>query len=384
MAFNGAEPIDPATLDRFAKAFAPSGFLREAFYPCYGLAEATLMVSGGQKLRSPITGRPNEDPAHNPRNEFVSCGFARDDGEILIVDPATRRRCPQGTIGEIWISGSSVAQGYWKRAEETAHCFGASLDEPGERAAESASQAPDGRGNKARTYLRTGDLGFLRDRELFVTGRIKDLINIRGVKHYPQDIERTVQDSHPALQSAGVAAFAIEANGQERLVICQELQRSRRDADPKEVISAIRNAVSQHHELDIFSILLLKPGQLPKTSSGKVQHFACREAFLSGTFEEIFRWTAACATQAAELEDDSLPLQEWMTMHLAASLGVTPDEIDPTEPFARYGLDSLKAASLAADIARHVGREIPLTLFWDYPSITALVEHLEPPGAQAA
>jgi acyl-CoA synthetase (AMP-forming)/AMP-acid ligase II/acyl carrier protein len=363
VAFNGAEPIDPATLDRFTRAFAPCGFLREAFYPCYGLAEATLMVSGGVRLTEPALDAPDDGAGPKRLSPFVGCGKARDDGRIVIVDPETHRLCPPGVVGEIWVAGSSVASGYWDKPAETESTFQARVSSNG--------QGP---------FLRTGDLGFLRREELFVTGRLKNLINLRGVKHYPQDIERTVQDSHPALQAAGAAAFSIEADAQERLVVLQEVQRSQRNTDPEQIIAAIRHAVSAHHEIDVYAIVLLKPGQLPKTSSGKVQHYACREGYLTGSFETLAEWKSAPAASPLEGPLEGESLESWMTRKLAVAVGVDQSEIDPAEPFARYGLDSVKAASLAGDIGAHLAREIPLTLFWDYPSITALARHLSKPA----
>lgn len=362
VAFNGAEPIDPSTLDRFARAFAPCGFLREAFYPCYGLAEATLMVSGGGRLCETALDSPDDASGSKRTTPFVGCGNARDDGKMVIVDPQTLRLCPPGKVGEIWVSGSSVASGYWDNPAETEKTFNARLS--------ATNEGP---------FLRTGDLGFLRRAELFVTGRLKDLINLRGIKHYPQDIEQTVQDCHPALQPAGAAAFSVEHDAQERLVVLQEIQRSQRNADPQKIIAAIREAISKHHEIDAHAIVLLKPGQLPKTSSGKVQHYACREGYLSGSFETIAEWKSAPAPKAVEATVAGESLESWMIRKLAGAVGIEPAEIDPTEPFARYGLDSVKAASIASDIAAHLGREIPLMLFWDYPSITALARHLSKP-----
>ncbi|HEX3984001.1 MAG TPA: fatty acyl-AMP ligase, partial [Acidisoma sp.] len=313
VAFNGAEPVDPATLDRFAKAFAPCGFLREAFYPCYGLAEATLMVTGGGRLREAALDSPDDASASKKAASFAGCGKARDDAKVMIVNPETLRLCPPGTVGEIWVSSSSVARGYWDNPAETEKNFNARLSSTGEG-----------------PFLRTGDLGFLRREELFVTGRLKDLINLRGVKHYPQDIERTVQDSHPALQAAGAAAFAITHDAQERLVVLQEVQRSQRNTDPQQMIAAIREAISKHHEIDAYAIVLLKPGQLPKTSSGKVQHYACREGYLAGSFETIAGWKSAAAEKALEKPAEGESLEGWMIRKLAGAVGVEPPEIDPT------------------------------------------------------
>ncbi|HVR98103.1 MAG TPA: fatty acyl-AMP ligase, partial [Thermoanaerobaculia bacterium] len=196
VAFNGAEPVRAETLAAFSATFAGCGFRPGAFYPCYGLAEATLMVSGG---------RPGEERA--VRRQRVSCGPALAGQELAIVDPATGERRGAGEVGEIWLAGPSVVAGYWRRPEETAAAFGARLK--------------DGSG----PFLRTGDLGFLEDGELFIAGRLKDLIILRGRNHYPQDIEATAMASHPELGGGLAAAFPVERDGEERLVVVLEIGR---------------------------------------------------------------------------------------------------------------------------------------------------------------
>ncbi|HXE55971.1 MAG TPA: AMP-binding protein [Tepidisphaeraceae bacterium] len=364
VAFNGAEPIDPATLDRFAAAFESCGFRREAFYPCYGLAEATLMVSGGPKGRGIVLGPTS--PQQNGGEPIVSCGPTCLGTSIRIVDPHSGKPCPPGNVGEIWISGPGVAQGYWNQPEQSRLTFDAW--EPG---------FPEG------PFLRSGDLGLVQNGELFVTGRIKDLIIIRGVNHHPHDIERTVQASHPALQPGGGAAFSVQNDGAEELVIVHELSRSQRKIDAPEVFDAIQLALARGHGLAASHIVLLRPGQLPKTSSGKVQRFACREAFLAGQFEAIAHQQAPRPTSEVSpglsggpAALDAQHLEKWLTEQLASAIGTHPAEIDPAEPFARYGLDSVKAISIAAQIANHMGTDVPATLFWDYPTISSLARYL--------
>jgi acyl-CoA synthetase (AMP-forming)/AMP-acid ligase II len=288
-AFNGAEPIRAGTLTRFATAFAGSGFRPEAFYPCYGLAEATLIVSGGGKAKTPaVTTVQAAALAENhvvpvaaeaeDSLTFVSCGPALGRQEIAIVHPVALSRCPAGQVGEIWLSGPSVAQGYWQRPQDTARTFLAYTADTGEG-----------------PFLRTGDLGFLQGGELFVTGRLKDLIIIDGLNHYPQDIEVTVEQSHPLLRPGCSAAFAVNSNGREGVVVVVEVARPKQVAmlqessaagfTPDEIVKSVRRAVAQQHDLRLSEVVLLKAGTVPKTSSGKIQRHACRAGFLSGALE---------------------------------------------------------------------------------------------------
>ncbi|WP_225836367.1 fatty acyl-AMP ligase [Streptomyces sp. NK08204] len=258
VAFNGAEPVRAATLRRFSDTFARAGFRHEAFYPCYGLAEATLMVSGGSVDEAPtVSGRPGDAA------EVVSCG--RPGMPVVIADPDRQEECPEGQGGEIWVSGASVARGYWRNTLKTREVFQASLR--------------DGRSG----FLRTGDLGFMRDGELFVTGRVKDLLVIDGRNHYPQDLELTAEMSHPAVRPGCTAAFSVEDGSLgERPVIVAEASP---DAMPEigEISAVIRSTISETHDLSLRDVVLIKPGSIPKTSSGKIQRQASRAAYLEGT-----------------------------------------------------------------------------------------------------
>lgn len=299
VAFNGAEPVRRETLERFSRAFAPCGFRPEAFYPCYGLAEGTLIVSGGRRgqgarfarVKASALGAGQALPVADDDPEgqaVVGCGAALGEERILIVDPETRRPLPDGQVGEVWVSGPNVAVGYWNRPQETADTFHATP--LGEADAVGGSPAQPAR------FLRTGDLGFFLDGELFIAGRIKDLIIIDGQNHYPQDIELTVEQCHPALRPGCAAAFPITVDGEERLAVAVEVARNLRPArdgqttedalDPEALRAAIRRAVAAGHDLRVHAIALLKAGSIPKTSSGKIQRHACRQGFLAGTLEQ--------------------------------------------------------------------------------------------------
>ena len=283
VAFNGAEPVRSDTLERFAEKFAPCGFRREAFYPCFGMAEATLIVSGGSvqappTIRSFVSadladGRAVAAGDSQHAQPLVGCGTSLPDEKVVVADPDTLQQCGDGRVGEIWVQGPSVAQGYWGKPDATHETFHAYLADSGEG-----------------PFLRTGDLGFVLDGELYVTGRIKDLIIYHGVNIYPQDIERTVQECNPRLRPDGGAAFTVEVEGREQLVVVQELHH-RKQGDLDGVFQSIRRAISAEHELNVDAILLLKAGSVPKTSSGKIQRHACRKGYLEGSLDVIGSWT---------------------------------------------------------------------------------------------
>ena len=305
-ASNGAEPIRKETLERFVQAFEPFGFRWSAFYPAYGLAEATLLVSTKRKTDMPVfcavsaaalsQNQIVEAYEHQQGVQIlVGCGHPVGNMRVVIAHPETLIQCAPNEVGEIWVSDSSVALGYWNRPEETERTFRAYL----------ANTDVSVAGRSSGPFLRTGDLGFLKDGELFVTGRLKDLIIIRGRNHYPQDIELTVEQSHLAMRPSCGAAFSVDVTGDERLVIVQEVERHYRNLDVDEVVAAIRHAVAEHHDLEIYAVLLLKTGSIPKTSSGKLQHQACRTSFLDGSLEVVGSWTS---NNVAELKQETVPV----------------------------------------------------------------------------
>ena len=282
LAFNGAEPIRAETLYKFANKFGACGFKYSAFYPCYGMAESTLLATGANKNKSPvIQGVKTTDLEQNlvveteissPEHRvFVGCGHPYMDTNVMIVNPESLNSCSPEQIGEIWVNSPSVAAGYWNNLEATKETFQAYVKDSG--------KGP---------FLRTGDLGFLKNGELFVTGRLKDVIVIRGRNYFPQDIELSVEKSHQALRPNCGAAFSVDLGGEERLVVVQEVERTYvRKLNSEEVFLEINQAVSQEHELAIDTIVLLKPGSIPKTSSGKIQRSACRQKFIDGSFENV-------------------------------------------------------------------------------------------------
>ncbi|HEX4496856.1 MAG TPA: non-ribosomal peptide synthase/polyketide synthase, partial [Thermoanaerobaculia bacterium] len=383
VAFSGAEPVRAETLERFARVFAPAGFRPRAFYPCYGLAEATLFVAGGQ----PGEGARIQDidPAALERNVvapataersrgLVSCGGPWLGQELEIVDPETLEACPPGRIGEIWVAGPSVAGGYWGRPEETESTFNA--------------YRRDGRG----PFLRTGDLGARLGEELFITGRLKDLIILRGRNLYPQDVERTAEASHPAFRAAASAAFPVEAGGEERLVVVQEVERSERfRVDVEVAAAALRRAVAEEHEAQVHEVVLIATGSIPKTSSGKIQRRACRQAYLDGSLEVLGRSLAGAGQDepapagTGAGREDLLALEPaarrdallaYLSGRIAKLAGAPVAAGDLERPLSSLGLDSLAAVELSNDLESDLGASVPLSELLESASIRELAEVL--------
>jgi acyl-CoA synthetase (AMP-forming)/AMP-acid ligase II len=291
MALNGAEPVRAEVLKKFAEAFQVSGFKATALCPGYGLAEATLKVTAVSYDSSPYFYRVQANALEKNKiiaatetdtnvQTLVGCGWTTIDTKIVIVDPETLKPSLPEIVGEIWVSGATIAQGYWGKPQETQETFQAYLADTG-----------------AGPFLRTGDLGFIKDGELFVTGRLKEVILIRGRNNYPQDIELTVQNSHPALRPSCGAAFTVEVKEEERLVVVQEVERTwLRKIDTDEVKRAIRKAVVQEYDLQVYAIALIRTGSLPKTSSGKIQRRSCRAKFLEGSLEIVGQENSSTGT----------------------------------------------------------------------------------------
>ncbi|BBD64374.1 amino acid adenylation domain-containing protein [Nostoc commune NIES-4072] len=379
VAFNGAEPVRQDTLELFATTFAECGFRPEAFYPCYGMAEATLIVSGGIKTalaqvktveKSALS--QNQIVEATIQNQdiqsFVSCGQTIPQQQIVIVNPETLTRCSSDEVGEIWVSGLSVGQGYWNRTEETEQTFHAYLKD-----------------TKERPFLRTGDLGFLDNGELFITGRAKDLIIIRGRNLYPQDIELTAQRSHSSLRCGANAAFTVEVNNEERLVVVQELE-FRAKPNLAEVASAIRQSITEEHEVQVYGVVLIKPGSIPKTSSGKIQRRATRAQFENGELnvvESDILKISDIARKETQLQRSELLalsprecqpiLESYLIELLARVLSIAPDDINPQEPLSTLGLDSLKVFDLKNRIEVDLEVEVSVADFFEGMSTRSLV-----------
>jgi 8-amino-7-oxononanoate synthase len=419
LAFNGAEPVRAETIDAFCEAFAPAGFRREAFYPCYGLAESTLMVTGGMKFEPPVirsfeaaaieTGTAVSRPANTTGSRrLVGSGRELDGQDVLIVEPHTCEALPPGRVGEIWVSGPSVAQGYWNRTDESQATFGAMLaqPEPSDPALAVAKWRPN-----PGPYLRTGDLGFFDNGELFVAGRLKDLIIIRGRNHYPQDIERAVEEASGLVRAGSVAAFAVEHDGRERVVVVAELERGRREpAEMAQAFEAIRSRLAKEQEIAAEAIVLVRPNTVPKTSSGKIQRHACKRQFLDGTLEVVEQHVGWLAP-AAPPPPVAAPAPPRLARHRPvgeASRALRPDRELPQEivqtvfehvrriakdragsltldtNIVELGLDSLERMEIVASLEEAFGARFPeqvLPLIETCREVTeAIIDHMPVEG----
>lgn len=380
---SGAEPVRAETIERFTRAFAPYGFRPEAFLPGYGMAESVLAVTGGRRESPPVIRSfvaeallhhrvqavDSAKPVNGEACRLVGCGQPIPGGEIAVVDPKTRRLLAPGHVGEIWVRSPSVGIGYWNRPEETRELFHAEIvGEPGKR------------------YLRTGDLGFLLEGELFVTGRLKELIILGGRNYYPHDIERTVQRCHPALKPEGGAAFSVEKDGQERLIVVHEILRPRR-WNLDEVFRAVRRELAEEFDLCPAAVVLIRAGTLPKTSSGKTRRTRCRELFLRGHLHAIAVWHANADSPPSRTPPgaDDLPTtdtEKRLARIWAEVLGQAPRCRD--ENFFAAGGHSLPAVRLAARINAEWNLELPLGELFEHSTLAGLAEVVDRLRAQGA
>ncbi|WP_433125698.1 SDR family NAD(P)-dependent oxidoreductase [Micromonospora sp. CA-240977] len=380
----GAEPVRPRSLRRFTARFGAAGFRADSFNIGYGLAEATLAVALSPAGQEPTVtrfdpvelgrGRLFEAPDAGEGRELPDNGDGLLDTELLIVDPDTRQPCPDGRIGEIWVAGRTVAAGYWQRADETEAVFG--------------GQLADGRGR----YLRTGDLGARLGGRTYVTGRRKDVIIIRGVNHYPQDVELTAADAHPAVATDRVVAFAVEIDGVERLALVGELTRATwTTADPDEVFTRLQRAVVEAHDISVDAMVLLRPGQLPLTSSGKVRRRECRRQYLAGELSGVR------ATWQIREAEPSVPGQAagrtsrgradvvaWLVRWVAAARRTDPATISVDEPFGGLGLDSAALVRLSGELGVELGIRLSPQDLYDHPTVARLAGALTAESAPPA
>lgn len=387
LAFSGAEPVRAETLHRFTEAFEPAGFQAKAFYPCYGLAEATLLAAGAQHDDNPTllsVDRESVMEGHvriaaegievgsTATHEVVGCGRAPAGHQVLIADPKTLTSLDERRVGEVLISGPSVTAGYWNRPELNDSLW---------------ATLPD----NTEKLLRTGDLGFIHAGELFVTGRLKDVIVLRGKNHYPQDIEQTAEEAHTAALPG--AAFTIGEGEDERLVLVAQVDRSSSKDERDEIARAIRSAISESHGLDAAAIVLIRQATLPITSSGKVQRLLCREMYLGEDLRVLHELKRekpkAVAPVAIPVQDETKQprtaeeIEAWLGRWLSTRLGLDASELARDKPFADLGVDSLTAVELSGELEQAFGVPLPPVVAWNYPTPMALAGYLAKQSAKS-
>ncbi|TQF72919.1 non-ribosomal peptide synthetase/type I polyketide synthase [Pseudoalteromonas luteoviolacea] len=388
-ALNGAEPVRASTLERFYQKFKQCGFRRESLAPCYGMAETTLFATGGNILEKPtilcldskvmlqnraqVKTSPADAAFINDGDYYyaVSSGHSWQNHQITIACPETKQRCLDGEIGEIWVKGNSVAKGYWNKPELSTEIFDAYIA-----------------GEEDGPYLRTGDLGFLHHQELFVTGRSKDVLIFRGKNYYPQDIELSVSESDPALDANGGAAFSITVGDEERLVIVQQVKRTAiRKLDAESVFANITAAIVEQHGITPYDVLLIKPGRVCKTSSGKIQRQENRKQYLEARFEPLaaHKDKEEVKTQKpAESTGNSSDSQQVRLLKacallqqvIASEVGVEAASLELDASFLSLGVDSMKAVRISGELMELHGIELESTVLYEYPSINQLAEYL--------
>lgn len=394
LAFCGAEPVHASTLTSFADAFETAGFRPSAFYPCYGLAEATLLAAGPDCTEPPTILTVDRDALAESRvvraaggehtQQLVGCGTPPAEHQLLIAQPSAEPEVPltvlpEGQVGEIIVAGPSVATGYWHREQATTAAFGwRAVGHP-------------------QTFLRTGDLGFLEDGELFVTGRLKDVIILRGRNYYPQDIEQVAEAAHADVLPG--AAFTIDLDGEERLVLVHQVDRSCRGEARQQVAEAIRSSVRSEFELDPYAVVLIRQTSLPVTSSGKVQRSRCREMYLAEELNTLFDWQRSAPAQAlplagvdtSALKKESKPapslagldveqaaekVENWLGEWMVEQIQMPPEDFDFNRPFAESGLESVTAVELSAELEETFKVPLPAVVAWNYPTPAALSRYI--------
>ena len=358
VAYSGSEPIRLDTLERFAEKFAVCGFTSNNFFASYGLAEATLFVAGGTRGQGIPALRVDEQALAANRAEpgqgsaIMSCGTSQPEHAVLIADPHTLTELPDNRVGELWAAGPSIAHGYWRNPEASAKTF---VQHAG------------------RTWLRTGDLGFIREGEVYITGRLKDLLIVRGHNLYPQDIEQTVEREVEVVRKGRVAAFAVNHQGLEGIGIAAEVSRSvQKILPPEALIKAIRQAVAEAYQEAPSVVVLLNPGALPKTSSGKVQRSACALRHADGSLDSYAQFPNLQAQASDALLESEL--QKQIAAIWCEQLQVATVAAD--DHFFLLGGNSITATQVVARLRESLGLELNLRLLFEAPTLSAFAANV--------
>ncbi|MFL1551428.1 non-ribosomal peptide synthetase [Pseudomonas sp. D47] len=358
VAYSGSEPIRLDTLERFAEKFAACGFTSNNFFASYGLAEATLFVAGGTRGHGIPALRLDEQALAANRAEpgqgsaIMSCGTCQPEHAMLIADPHTLSELPDNRVGELWATGPSIAHGYWRNPEATAKTF---VEQAG------------------RTWLRTGDLGFIREGEVYITGRLKDLLIVRGHNLYPQDIEQTIEREVEVVRKGRVAAFAVNDQGLEGIGIAAEISRSvQKILPPEALIKAIRQAVAEAYQQAPSVVVLLNPGALPKTSSGKVQRSACALRHADGSLDSYAQFPdlhVQASDAALETELQSQIAAIWCEQLQVATVA-------GDDHFFLLGGNSITATQVVARLRETLGLELNLRMLFEAPTLASFAANV--------
>ncbi|MFT6271071.1 MAG: acyl-CoA synthetase (AMP-forming)/AMP-acid ligase II/acyl carrier protein [Alphaproteobacteria bacterium] len=389
VAFNGAEPVRATSLASFNKKFGPYGFNPASHYPCYGMAETTLLISGGHHLLPPKiltidrvslqNGMINVTDEGDHSLAIVSNGTCRSDHKLMIVAPGTQQRLKEGLVGEVLVKGSSVALGYWNKPEQTQAIFNAFGQN---------NNAVDGQ------YFRTGDLGFVQDGELYICGREKDIVIVRGCNYYPQDIEHEIASANPALADNASAVFSVLVGHDEKLVLVQEIKRTQlRSLDVLEVFTSVQNKMAEVFELQFHDIVLLKPGRFLKTSSGKINRQANKKAYESCEFGILGSWQDLnmqssgndielerfCNEYYATISDENALgyIKGCIRYEISKLLNINDNLIDTTRPLMSLGADSLELTRFRSLLNEHFQFNVTIESLIELNSINALAAQIE-------
>lgn len=386
VALTAAEPVRAETMERFAQRFASVGFNPRTFSPGYGLSEGTCKVVAVTAREEPTVLRLRADQLERGVVELVepgaegrravACGRPGFGADVAIVNPETRTPAAAGRVGEVWVSGSGVAQSYWGHPEATEELLRARME------------------NDERRFLRTGDLGFIHDGLLYITGRIKDVIIVRGANHYPQDIEHTVQDAHPCIRAGCVAAFSYEEDGEERVAVVAEFDARRAESvsaegraagagssarapgvapGASEVIQAIVKAVSALHGLRAHRVVLIRANTIPKTTSGKIQRQECKRMLSKRALDVVAEERAESQEAANEMRDEVRA----KLLNVVSSVGaIQRERVRPDQSLHSFGIDSLTGVNIAYEIGLMTGRDVPAELLVEHDTLNKLVSYV--------
>ena len=366
VALTAAEPVHAETLTRFSARFAQYGFRSRTFCPGYGLSEATCKVVATRAEDDPVVLTVRADmlerhlveraPPGAGARAVVACGRPDAGVSVRIVDPETRTPVAPNAVGEVWVAGHGVAQSYWENPSATADSLRAKLN-----------------GDDPQPYLRTGDLGFVHDGQLFVTGRLKDTIIVRGANHYPQDIEYTAQEAHAAVRAGCCAAFSYEEGGEERLAVVLEVDTRSANFDADQVIAAVTKAIAEGHGLRAHRVAVIRAGTIPKTTSGKIQRRACRRALFDGALDII-------ASEDGELAGSPKVARSELrarVVDVVSGIGaIRKERIRTDQSLHSLGVDSLAGVNIAYEIGLMTGHDVPSELLTEHDTVEKLVDYV--------